>query len=226
MRDADTSEIAGGNVIQRLFRLASVLSLVLCVALVVLWRRSYKADESIEFIHGGHLCDVRISAGTMTLSNAPQVQMEDALIDQRKAGLWRATERVDVLLDRLDTLRSQPSQLPGEDSSESLKRAEEAANLTTEEIYAELALYKTDQMSRLPMARTPPFARSVRCRAVLAISAIPWLALTLSPTWVRLRAARRGRRGQCLACGYDLRASVDRCPECGNIVRLAAGASR
>jgi hypothetical protein len=47
---------------------------------------------------------------------------------------------------------------------------------------------------------------------------LPLLASAVLPTWwlVRHRKLRReSRKGTCHICGYDLRASQDRCPECG-----------
>lgn len=37
-----------------------------------------------------------------------------------------------------------------------------------------------------------------------------------------LRRATRLRKGQCVACGYDLRSSRERCPECGEAIDAAA----
>ena len=56
---------------------------------------------------------------------------------------------------------------------------------------------------------------------VFTVGAPPWFVMLLcliAPSRAIVRWARRRKRtpdGACINCGYDLRASPDRCPECG-----------
>jgi hypothetical protein len=49
------------------------------------------------------------------------------------------------------------------------------------------------------------------------LSAWPLLLLMVDLRRVARRRSRR-RHGLCIACGYDLRESHDRCPECGTVI--------
>jgi hypothetical protein len=54
--------------------------------------------------------------------------------------------------------------------------------------------------------------------AILILPLIPWMMSVL-------RRRRWRREGRCLVCGYDLRASADRCPECGTTIMLLDSSS-
>jgi hypothetical protein len=70
-----------------------------------------------------------------------------------------------------------------------------------------------------PFFRSDPIATIpylvIAC-ALLLVPTTGWLVRTVAMS----RAEDRMRRGLCVGCGYDLRASTtDRCPECGRGVR-------
>jgi hypothetical protein len=74
----------------------------------------------------------------------------------------------------------------------------------------------------------PVFGRSGTWFAVLGLPL--WLVwppvawLSVRRIWLLLRRRRRQIEGLCAVCGYDLRESPERCPECGTALPFTAAA--
>jgi hypothetical protein len=67
----------------------------------------------------------------------------------------------------------------------------------------------------LPGLRAQEEVQSVYIPYWFAVAPLAWL-------FYRRADGKRLRAGRCLFCGYDLRATPDRCPECGNVPEAKA----
>src|SRR4051812_19283784 len=59
--------------------------------------------------------------------------------------------------------------------------------------------------------------QSVFSMPVLVLAIVPLIGMAMGYTLI-YRQRRRARTGCCVVCGYDLRHSSERCPECGTAV--------
>ncbi|HVX86012.1 MAG TPA: hypothetical protein VH253_14610 [Phycisphaerae bacterium] len=84
---------------------------------------------------------------------------------------------------------------------------------------------------RFAWGSEPPVGRGYAAMSVQAITVPIWLPIALfliqPALWWRRRRVicRRKKHGLCLHCGYDLRSSPDKCPECGTVAPPRAPAS-
>ncbi|HEY2586610.1 MAG TPA: hypothetical protein VGI81_12675 [Tepidisphaeraceae bacterium] len=171
---------------RRTFTVLSAASLVGCVAIVVLWQRSYRGCDVLIGQHGpgGHVtCTSEFGQVVFEVEGRQRGQVEPGWSYFQKSlprrfrrhqedvagfAAWRGTVRHYVLL--------LPSPLWG--------------------------------------VAVPHWFLFLCTAALPATTGVRWSA--------RRVARARVRRGLCARCGYDLRASAGRCPECG-LERAGAG---
>jgi hypothetical protein len=183
----------------RLFTVICVVSLLPSLTLAILWARSYRVAEEWTWRRADGDRSIRTMGGTFAiawdLGAASQMNQPHGLRYEQNA-----------LVCGID-----PILLMCSDSGE---------------IYAYWQrggfewIKKDRPRSGTYMARAiAPFWSIIGVTALLPLA---WTTMQ-----VRSRACQRKRHGRllCRNCGYDVRATPERCPECGTVVMISSGSA-
>jgi len=180
------------RLLRRAFNLTAAVSAALCVTTCVLWARSFRSCDSFEAGAGLTYWEIDSYHGEIGFRWETDASTDIARI-------WR--ERRDGPL----SWHSWPASLAGP--------------LATEDQWGVPGFgghnYELSHMFVVSSGQAITHSRLLVAPAwfVAAVFAVPGLV------WLRRVRARRRcvRPGLCPSCGYDLRATPDRCPECGAV---------
>jgi hypothetical protein len=167
------------------------LSLLLCAAACVTWWRSYERSDQVEWTRDDGVRSLRSAQGDVVLNLYPADWSDRA--DKRR-GLRYTSD-----LPRSAAFELMTPLLPCYDPTAQLVQWQRGR-------FAWSRRSSSDDLTATAIA---PF-----WSVTAATGAMP-LGWTSAWLLARLRRRRRTRAGLCAACGYDLRASPHRCPECG-----------
>ncbi len=184
------------RVCRHLFTLCAAASLVMCVAVCVLWVRSYSVVDTVD--------RMAWSAGPF-----PDHYFLDRVYSLRGVVTWEQSLNAASYPERVRLVEWSLYHPVARDGDR--PRATGALGFTFRPIHAG------------PWWRS--FILTVRHSSLaLVTSVIPMIFVSCVVLGALRRRRLRAKR-ICVACGYDLRASPDRCPECGTLAAGAKGAA-
>ena len=153
--------------------LLTLVSLLLCVAVVALWVRSYSVGDVVRVRSESRWYQAWSDKGSLRFGTHLRSELD------------------------FDLPRHQAIVPPPYD----VVRARRAVNRRLE----------WNGFRYMAESRAAPSSRSVQVPSWF----VALLAAILPALWLGRRLLRRYPPGHCKRCGYDLRASPDKCPECG-----------
>lgn len=191
-----------------LFFVFAALSLLMCVATVILWARGYVAENDFDYVWATGRAELIEGKGKFRLS----VTTNDSQVDVLERNPFVAGFHHTVYQDpAIDLQVTSPSIALGENEQPPSYR-----------LYINRCGFAvlSKQDSGPFHSRTWEFlAPNPSLAAITAILPIYAIAVTLR----RHFRNRRPGHGFCPSCGYDLRASRDRCSECGKLIPAIIG---
>lgn len=181
--------------IRLIFAVAAVLSLLLCVAVCVLWVRSYRLTDSVELLHHSGAYSIESAAGRV------------------KAIVWPGSPYGAIFT------HSEPFEFRSSNDHPLFDvefPTRYGFGYQTTWILVEAPGMRAGNFG-------PKYTSANQCILSLAAPhAFAAAVLFMFPSfWAcsEFRRRRRQRNRCCGTCGYDLRASTELCPECGTVIR-------
>jgi hypothetical protein len=188
------------------FTLCSAVSLVLLVLACVLCIRTYNTARGVVFSARGQLWKVECRHARVELNNEPQRKLAQ---EARNDFEMKRRDEGALVNAAGEVLRkmTRPSK-----TGATTREYDRFVRLNA--AWSDVKVVRVTAAQKLAATPYPPaYSRSFSL-------ALPVLTLAILPALAARRLRKRyGRRrlGLCAACGYDLRASPERCPECGTL---------
>jgi 4-amino-4-deoxy-L-arabinose transferase-like glycosyltransferase len=188
------------HVRRRLLDFLTVLSLLLCVAVAALWVRSYRVGDLLSHItHTGS--GFRERSLVSTRGRFGWHYNDEQYVGENASRGWASDQygvgREGLSRGTMSPWRMSPWETLGFYASNT-SDTHRPMDPRTREVYTRTAVRQ--------ILNVPYYLPALLTAALPA-----WWAMS----WQRFRRRRRLALGLCPHCGYDLRASPGRCPECG-----------
>jgi len=200
---------------RRLFTVLCLLSLAICIVACAMWVRSDAATDEYQFQSSDALCRILSRDGHIQIDNEPQQSRDRGPYRRLMREQDEASARVKLHNANWEALSEQVKRDPNRASIWRARQTEADRSWAAWYRSASLDQLRANWRRDSTWPVTPPIRYSASYAAVfIATLVVPMLWLALMCFRARQRANRIAGH-ICVSCGYDLRATPDRCPECG-----------